>query len=108
VNNSTRREAAIMAATIKVPVSPAAGLQHRQLLALIALRSLARLPTGNDTCLAQAPVHGDGQLRTELGDLPKTTDVDTTCLNHAESAIRTLALWKTGRARAASSRASSN
>ena len=26
-----------MAATIKVPVSPAAGLQHRQLLALIAV-----------------------------------------------------------------------
>ena len=77
-----------MAATIKVPVSPAAGLQHRQLLALIALRSLARLPTGKRHLPSPSTgTRRDGQLRTELGDLPKTTDVDTTCLNRAESSI---------------------
>jgi hypothetical protein len=36
LTGSTRRDAAIMAMTIKVPASRPAGLQHRQLLALIA------------------------------------------------------------------------
>ena len=37
MNSSTRQEAAVVATTIKVPVGRPAGLQHRQLLALIAV-----------------------------------------------------------------------
>jgi hypothetical protein len=53
-----------------------------------ALRSLARLPAGRRHLPSPSTgTRRNDPVRTELDDLRKTTDADTTRLNRAESAF---------------------